>query len=371
MEMRQFNIIDTTLRDGEQTAGVNFSFDEKLEIVSKLNEIGIKHIEIGIPAMGEWEIKQIKEIVKLGFDIEYTTWNRLNKEDIDKSIECGIPNLHISIPISDIHIEKKLKTTRELLLSKAEYLITYAQSRGCKVYIGFEDASRADINFVIEVLRKLESLGVSRFRYADTMSALNPFKTFEVIMRIKKATSLLVDFHGHNDFGMATANALAAYQAGAEFVSTSANGIGERAGNVPLEEIVTALKYFENYDCNLDMTKFLELAKIVEEASGIRLAKNKPIIGEVVFSHESGIHADGLIKSKEVYEFLDPKDFGRENKIIFGKHSGKEALLKILKDCNLNFDVLKTDFLFNKLRKMFYFSKSVNVESVIKDTAQI
>lgn len=365
--MRKFNIIDTTLRDGEQTAGVNFSFDEKLKIVKELNKIGVKHIEIGIPAMGEWEIKQIKKIVKLGFDIEYTTWNRLNKADIDKAVECGIPNIHISIPISDIHIEKKLKTSRELLINKAEYLIAYAKSCGCNVYIGFEDASRADPDFMITVLQKLESLGVTRFRFADTMSALNPFTTTKIIKKIKNSTNLLIDFHGHNDFGMATANALAAFQAGADFISTSANGIGERAGNVPLEEIVAALKYFENFDCSLDMTKFVELARIVEDASGIKLAKNKPIIGEVVFSHESGIHADGLIKSKDIYEFLNPQDFGRENKIIFGKHSGRETFIKILQDYGIKFDSLKIEILFNKLRKMFYFSKNVNLEKILNE----
>lgn len=365
--MREFNIIDTTLRDGEQTAGVNFSFDEKIKIVEKLNEIGIKHIEIGIPAMGKWEIQQIKEIVKLGFDIEYTTWNRLNKSDIEKSIECGIKNLHMSIPISDLHIEKKLKTTREELLRKAEELISYAKDRGCNVYIGFEDASRADMDFLIEVVKKIEGMGVRRFRFADTMSTLNPFTTMEVIKKIKESTSISIDFHGHNDFGMATANALAAFQAGAEFISTSANGIGERAGNVALEEIVTALKYFEDYNCSLDMTKFIELGKLVEEASGITLAKNKPIIGEVVFSHESGIHADGLIKAEEIYEFLNPRDFGRENTIIFGKHSGKETLLKILRDKGMYIDSRKIEATFNKLRELFYFNKQVNLNNVLHD----
>lgn len=325
--MRNFFIIDTTLRDGEQAPGVDFSRKNKIEIAKKLSESNIDIIEIGIPAMGDVEIEIMKEINSMKLYSELLTWNRTNKKDIDAAYKTGIKNTHISIPVSDIQIDKKLKKTKKELLFIFEDVLNYTKDKNLDIFIGMEDASRADENFIDKILEISKKYKVKRVRYADTLGILTPIKTYNIIKKIKSKLNIDIDFHGHNDFGMATANALSAFNAGARYISTSVNGIGERAGNVALEELLAVFYYIEKIEPKIDIKKIVELSKIVEKYSGIKLSKNKPIVGDMVFSHESGIHVDGLLKDRRNYEFIKPEDIGREMRILFGKHSGKQALI--------------------------------------------
>jgi homocitrate synthase NifV len=355
--MENFYILDTTLRDGEQTPGVNFTLEEKLEIAKMLDKAGVKVIEAGIPAMGQQEIEVIKKMNSLGLKCELLTWNRLSKSDIDKSLETGVKNIHIGVPTSDIHIYNKLKKTRKWLIETLKDVVNYAIHKGCKVSVGAEDASRTDMDFLIEFYKTAEKLGVSRVRYADTVGALDPFGVYENIKTIKTNIDIEIDFHGHNDFGMATANAMAAHRAGAKYISVTVNGIGERAGNTALEEIVTALKYIGKYKTNFDMKQLTVLSKYVEAASEIRISKNKPIVGEAVFSHESGIHVDGLIKDRRTYEFINPAELGRKSEFVLGKTSGKASVKNAMEKLGMKLDDDKISDILEKLRNGEVFSK--------------
>ncbi len=336
--MKKLTVIDTTLRDGEQSPGVAFSHREKLNIAKHLDQLGVDIIEAGIPVMNMMEQQTIHDILSLGLKADILTWNRLHMKDIKASLEAGAKNLHISVPVSDVHIFKKLRTTRSELLHNLEGVLSYCAENDVNVSVGGEDASRADEDFLAEVFCKGTQYGVKRIRYADTVSVLTPFTTLERIENLIQGMAgkldisaedlmndLLIDFHGHNDFGLGTANALAAFKAGALGISCSVNGLGERAGNTALEEIVMALSLLEEAQVDIKVKEIMRVSKLVEAYSGRTVMESKPIVGKMVFSHESGIHVDGLLKDKRTYCYLDPKILGRRHSYVKGKHSGRSA----------------------------------------------
>ncbi|GAB6098730.1 homocitrate synthase [Halanaerocella petrolearia] len=325
--MSNFYIIDTTLRDGEQTAGVAFSKAEKLRIAKKLDQAGVEVIEAGIPVMGEEEQECVEKIINFDLDATILTWNRLKINDIYQSIACGAENVHISAPVSDIHIYRKLNKDRNWILNQLKKTVSYAIEKGCSVSVGAEDASRADDNFLIKFYNIAQKLGATRVRYADTVGALDPNSVYQNIKRLKDFIDIDIDFHGHNDLGMATANALSAYRAGAEYISCTVNGLGERAGNTALEEIVMALKYIQGCKVEFDLTELMDLSKLIEEVSGRKVEPGKPIVGKKIFSHESGIHVDGLLKDPATYEVFPPEDLGRKRDLVIGKFSGVSAIM--------------------------------------------
>lgn len=333
---KKLTVIDTTLRDGEQSAGVAFSHKEKLNIAKHLDQLGVDIIEAGIPAMSKHEQMTVSDIMDLGLNAEILTWNRMKIADIQAAMATGGSHIHISVPVSDLHITKKLGLTRDKLLYEYEKVLDYCYGHDLNVSIGGEDASRADEKFLATVYGKGIEYGVRRIRYADTISALTPFTAFEKtrelidniagylgVERNELMSDLLIDFHGHNDLGMGTANALGAYKAGARGISCSVNGLGERAGNTPLEEIVLALELLEDVSCNIKAKEIMRVSKLVENYSGRTLQESKPIVGGLVFSHEAGIHVDGLLKDRKIYTFVDPKPLGRRHSFVKGKHSGK------------------------------------------------
>lgn len=324
--MSQLYIIDTTLRDGEQTAGVAFKKQEKINLAIAFAELGVDIIEVGIPAMGIKEIEAIGEINSLNLSSDLLTWNRMAISDILMSLETGIMQIHISVPASDIHIRKKLGITRKELIKRMNQTITFAMDKGCSVSIGAEDASRTDIKFLIDLYQEAIKQGAHRVRYADTVGCLDPFSTYDAIKLVLNEINVPIDFHGHNDLGMGTANALAAFKGGAQYISCSINGLGERAGNTPLEEIVTALRYVEDSYDGIDMTKIMGVSELVEKYSGRKVQASKPIVGKEVFSHEAGIHVDGLLKDILTYEEISPELFGRQRTIVLGKHSGRRSI---------------------------------------------
>lgn len=336
----RLTVIDTTLRDGEQSAGVSFSIEEKIEIAKALDELGVDIIEAGIPVMGHDEKKAVDKIMELGLNADILTWNRMKIEDVRASLDVGAKNVHISVPVSDLHIEKKLGIERQELVDRYIRVLDFARSRDLNISIGGEDASRADPGFLAYIFGIGIEYGVRRFRYADTVSVLNPFTAHEKIYMMINSLyeglhmdprefgkAVSIDFHGHNDFGLGTANALGAFKAGASAVSCSVNGLGERAGNTPLEEIVMALEMMQGVRTNIRRDKFMEVSKMVEQYSGRDLQASKPIVGDLVFSHEAGIHVDGLMKDQSIYTYLDPTSIGRKHRFVRGKHSGKSMIL--------------------------------------------
>ncbi len=278
--VNQFAIIDTTLRDGEQAAGIVFSAQEKLDIAVALDKAGVRWIEAGTPVMGSEEQEAMKLILAASLNATVFSWNRARREDILASIACGFSYLHISVPVSDLHIQQKLKKNREWVMNQLKKAVRFARSYGCTVSVGAEDASRADREFLLRIADEAANSGAVRIRFADTVGCLDPVGTYVLLGDLVHRCSLPVEFHAHNDFGLATANTLAAFKAGAEFASVTVSGLGERAGNAALEEVVAVLHALYNCSVDIDTGSLQSLASLVAQASDRPIFPYKPIVGK-------------------------------------------------------------------------------------------
>lgn len=319
-------IDDTTLRDGEQTPGVSFTRKEKLDIAKRLDAIGVQEIEAGIPVMGKYEKDTFTAICNLNLNARIIAWNRALISDVKESIEAGATSIEISLPVSDIQIQSKLKKSRNWILEQLKCVLDFCKNKNIYVSVGGEDASRAEIDFLLEYVNTIKQYGGNRFRYCDTIGILDPFKTFEIISTLNRTIDLDIEIHTHNDFGMATANALAAIKAGATHVNTTVIGLGERAGNAPLEEIIMASRHVHKMEDQFDAKQIRSLSKIVSKASGRTLEPHRPVIGNLMFTHESGIHVDGVLKNPKNYEPFDPAELGMKRKLLVGNQSGLNGL---------------------------------------------
>lgn len=322
-------IDDTTLRDGEQTAGVVFSRREKLAIARLLDQVGVQEIECRIPAMGEDEQDSIRALVEMELSARLITWNRALIPEIQASIECGIKAVDISLSVSDQMIAKKLKKDRTAVKEQLKVALGFAKQHDLYVSVGGEDASRADLGFLVELLQITRELGGDRFRFCDTLGIMDPFTMYDKVAWLRAAVpEVEIEVHTHNDLGMATANAIAGIRAGARFVNTTVNGLGERAGNAALEEVVMGLKHACGIETGIDTHRFRELSLMVAKASRRELPSWKAVVGERVFAHESGLHADGVLKDPHNYEGFDPAEVGLVRQIVVGKHSGASGMIE-------------------------------------------
>ncbi len=343
-------IDDTTLRDGEQTAGVVFSLDEKIRIARMLDEVGVGELECGIPAMGKEEQNSVKALVDLGLNARLITWNRAVTADIQASIDSGVKAVDISLSVSDIHIQHKLRKSRNWVKEQLKKALGFAKQHDLYVSVGGEDASRADLGFLVDLMMIARDLGADRFRFCDTLGILDPFSTYDKVKYLADKVDLDLEVHTHNDLGMATANALAGIRAGARFVNTTVNGLGERAGNAALEEVVMALKHACKIELPIDSSRFVELSKLVGQASCRPVPEWKAIVGEKVFSHESGLHADGVLKYPGNYEGYDPAEVGLARYMVIGKHSGRHALQSRLNRLGIKLDPFEAESLVTRVR---------------------
>ncbi len=356
-------LVDTTLRDGEQAAGVVFANNEKIYIAKLLDEIGVDQIEAGIPVMGGDEAAAVKAITKLGLKASIMGWNRANITDIQASINCGVDAVAISISTSDIHIQHKLQSTREKVLETMIKATEYAKSQGLYISVNAEDASRSDEEFLVQFAQAAKQAGANRLRYCDTIGTLDAIKTFANIQSLRRKVAIDIEMHTHDDFGMATSNALAGMQAGARFVGVTVNGLGERAGNAALEEVVMALKYvFHNQDIPYKTAKLKETCEYVSQASGRILPIWKSIVGSNMFAHESGIHVDGAIKNPLTYEVFKPEEIGLERQIVIGKHSGSAAIIHKFQQFDIELDDSAAAYILAQVRIL-----AVNLKRTIFD----
>jgi homocitrate synthase NifV len=319
-------IIDTTLRDGEQAPGVAFSHDEKTEIAVLLAGAGVNEIEIGYPAIGEEERSAIRHIAAMNLKSRLTCWARAKVEDIRDAAMCGTEAVHISFPVSRLYLQ--LMNKDELWLHRQlRILIAEAKKYFSFVSIGAQDATRADPESLERFFLEAEACGAQRVRIADTVGIATPPSILASISRLKLLLRTPMEYHAHNDFGMATANAFTALEAGCRAVSVSVTGLGERAGNAALEELAMALKLSGNYETSIDTTKLAHLCETVSKAAGRVIVEQKPVVGKSAFLHESGIHCSALLKNPLAYQPFLPAEVGRgSHELVIGKHSGSASL---------------------------------------------
>ena len=328
-------IFDTTLRDGEQSPGVALSPENKLNIAKKLDELGVDAIETGFPVISEGEQTAVKMITKANLSAELCGLARTNQRDIDAVVDCGLKYVHTFIATSDIHLEHKLHLSQDQALEKAVESVEYAKSRGLQVEFSAEDATRTDRDFLKKIFTAVTKAGADRIDIPDTVGYSTPQYIAEITKDAIEATKLPISMHCHNDFGLAVANAISGIQAGAQCAHVTINGIGERAGNASLEELVMALqclRFDQSWETNIKTELLYETSKYVSRLAGMPVQPNKAIIGENAFGHESGIHTHGVLSNPLTYEPISPEIVGRNRWLQVGKHAGAHGISAMLEE---------------------------------------
>ena len=326
-------IYDTTLRDGEQTPGVCLSPEDKIDIAKKLDELKIHQIEAGFPIVSKREAQTVKSIANEGLNASVICLTRAKKEDINKALECDVDGIITFMGTSDIHLQHKMHIGRQEAMEISMNAIEYAKDHGLYVAYSSEDATRTDLDFLKRIYKNAESYGADRVHIADTTGAITPQGIHFLVQEIRKVTDVRIAMHCHNDFGFAVINSIYGLLAGGNCVSTTVNGIGERAGNASLEELVMALKILYSHDLGFKTKHIQSLSKLVEERTKVKVPENKPIVGKNVFRHESGIHVDAVIEEPLTYEPFLPELVGQKRQLVLGKHSGCRAVKAKLDEC--------------------------------------
>jgi len=349
----KIRLIDSTLRDGEQAPGVAFTLDEKLTIARMLDEMGIPELEVGTPAMGDDEIETIRRLVNLPLSAELICWCRANHNDLEAAQKTGIKRVHISFPVSEIQI-LSLRKSESWVIEELARLLEYAKGMFDFVSVGALDASRADIRFLQQFAKEAWLLGAQRVRIADTVGILNPMQTQSLIGKLTEVVPhLVLEFHGHNDLGMATANTLAAISGGARAVSVTVNGLGERAGNAALAEVVMGAKLTLHRDTGVKTSELYRVSFLVAGLARRRISEDKPIVGSDVFRHESGIHGKGLLADRRSFEPFNASEIGGPGtELVFGKHSGRAMIRHGLAKRGIEADDEETARVLEKVRRL-------------------
>jgi D-citramalate synthase len=327
----KIRFLDTTLRDGEQTPGVSLDMDEKLAIAQRLDALGVQVIEAGSAITSEGERKSMKAVADSGLCAEICSFVRVRTADVDLALECDVDSVHLVVPVSDLHIESKLKSDRKTVIQKAVQVTEYAKDHGLVVELSGEDASRADLDFLTSLYIAGIEAGADRLCFCDTVGVLIPEVTVNIFRKLSHLGAP-ISIHCHNDFGMATANTVAALRGGASQAHVTVNGIGERAGNTSLEEVVMTLESLYNIKTGIKCEDLYQLSRLVSRMTGILVAPNKALVGENAFTHEAGIHVHGLLADTSTYEPLHPEQVGRKRRIVLGKHAGRASVELALKE---------------------------------------
>jgi methanogen homocitrate synthase len=344
-------VYDSTLRDGEQTPGIAFSLKQKVKIAQKLNEIGVHQIEAGFPAVSEGEQKAVKKICSLGLDADILGLSRITKNDIDACVDAGVDMVLLFIATSDIHLKYKFKKPREFIFDKVQEGLDHCKARGIAASMSAEDGTRTDLDFLMQVYKKAEEAGAARIGITDTVGCASPEAIEMIVTRARQEVKVPIGLHLHNDYGLVLANAIAGVKAGATAITTTVNGIGERAGNLPLEQFVPAMKFVYGCDIGINCEKLTELCDLVGEYSKLPRPRNQPLVGPNVFAHESGIHVAAILECPMTYESIPPEAVGNRRRILMGKHTGMTYVRKRVDDLGMKASEEQLASILNEVKK--------------------
>ncbi len=348
----QVKIFDTTLRDGEQTPGVSFTPEQKVRIAKQLDELRVDVIEAGFPIVSEGEKTSVEKIAKEDIDSEICGLARTSEEDIDRAIDCGVDSIHVFIATSDLHLEKKLELTREEALNDAVEAVEYGKDHGVPIEFSAEDATRTDLAYLKEIYKAVEGAGADRLNIPDTVGVANPPAMRNLTREMRKLVDIPISVHCHDDFGLATSNSVVSVEAGAEQVHVAVNGLGERAGNASLEEVVMALRSLYGLKPNIKTEGLAKISNLLERFTGINVPPNKAIVGDNAFAHEAGIHVHGILESPGTYEVLSPELVGHHRRLALGKHTGKKSVKNQLEDLEIEATDEQLNEITNRLKEL-------------------
>ena len=377
LEPRRITIFDTTLRDGEQSPGASMNLAEKLEVAEALAGLGVDVIEAGFPFSSPGDFEAVREVAKLVRGVEVCGLSRSRREDIDVTWEslkpAEQPRIHIFLATSSIHLEHKLRKSTEEVVAMAVESVRYARSLAPKVEFSPEDASRTDIDFLCRVVEAVIDVGATSVNIPDTVGYTTPPEMYErikaLINRVPNIDKTVISVHCHNDLGMATANSLAAVMAGAGQIECTINALGERAGNCALEEVVMAMKTradIYNTRTNIVTNRLVPVSRLVSTITGLRVPRNKAIVGQNAFAHESGIHQDGMLKNPATYEIMTPEDVGfQKSDLVLGKHSGRAALIDRARTLGHELTPEQVDVVFAEFKRLADRKKDVYDADII------
>jgi len=331
-------IYDSTLRDGEQMPGISFSPEQKLALARKLDEIGIPEIEAGFPAVSKTEVEAVKTIANDGLNAKILALSRLKKEDIDAAIRSDADLVLLFIASSPLHLKYKLHCSEQEIKNKVVESIEYAKDHGIVPSFSTEDSTRTRLTFLEELVTLADEAGAKRIGFTDTVGCATPQTIRYLFSHMRKLVSTPFSAHIHNDFGLGLINAITALSSGATHVCTTINGWGERAGNVPLEQLVMSLKILYKKDLGIDTTKFWEVSEMVSHFTGLPIPKTHPLVGSNIFTHESGIHVAAILENPQTYESIPPELVGNKRNLVLGKHTGKHMIKQLLNDHGIEAD---------------------------------
>ncbi len=383
MERKHLMVFDTTLRDGEQSPGCSMNLKEKLEVARQLEKLKVDVIEAGFAIASPGDFEAIQAVAQTVRNARVASLSRATKQDIDRAYEAvkmaEAPRIHTFIATSDIHIKYKLKSTRDEVLERSVAMVKYAKNYLSDVQYSAEDATRTDIAFLYRILEEVIKAGATTVNIPDTVGYTTPDEFYNIITGIRQNVpnidKAVITVHCHNDLGMAVANSLAAVKAGATQVECTINGIGERAGNAAMEEIVMALNtradQFNGVYTNIEATQLYPASRMVSQVTGMRVQRNKAIVGENAFAHEAGIHQHGVLANKSTYEIMTPESVGvPTNQLVLGKHSGRHAFEDRLKDLGFTLEKEMLDTVFQAFKVLADKKKVVydrDLEALVQD----
>src|ERR687895_684282 len=367
----KIRIFDTTLRDGEQSPGVSITPEQKIQIAIKLDQLGVDAIEAGFPIVSQGEIQAIKSIKKAGLNAEICGLARALVHDIDTVITCDLNYVHTFIATSDIHMQYKLKMSPEQVIQNAVQAVEHAKSHGLQIEFSAEDATRSDIAFLTKVFKAVGEAGADRIDIPDTVGYATPEFVSQLVRLLKENISIPISLHCHNDFGLAVANSIAGIIAGATCAHVTVNGLGERAGNASLEELVMTLQCLYKKEHNIRTKLLYETSKSVSNIMGIAVQANKAIIGENAFGHESGIHTHGILNNPLTYEPISPEIVGRKRWLQAGKHAGAHGIRAMLQDFGIRPTDEQLHHIVEKQKKLADRGKSITTAELLSIAGEI